>query len=99
MISFKLIELEKLCDAYKKQQGQAWDKNNKNNFSLEWQFAAGRSVCFLTTQEGKNPTWCYKHNFIDGKGVYMTRAYGIFGARGGVVCPSLGRTQFIQLRC
>jgi hypothetical protein len=68
-LSPKLTELESLCDAYKK-TGQARDKKNKNNFSLEWQFAAGRSVRALTTKEG-NPTWCHKHNFIDSKGVYM----------------------------
>ena len=62
-------ELESQCDSYTK-AGQQRDKSNKKQFSLEWQFAAGRSIRALTTEAG-NPTWAYKHNFKDGKGVYM----------------------------
>jgi hypothetical protein len=68
-IDSQLAQLYVLLQQYEK-LGQARDKKHKNSFSLEWQFAAGRSVRALTTKAG-NPTWCYKHNFIDGKGVYM----------------------------
>jgi len=62
-------ELECQCDSYTK-VGQQRDKSKKKEFSLEWQFAAGRSIRPATTEAG-NPTWAYKHNFKDGKGVYM----------------------------
>ncbi len=51
-------ELECMCDSYTK-VGQQRDKSNKKQFSLEWQFYAGRSIRALTTQAG-NPTWAYK---------------------------------------
>ena len=51
--------------------GQQRDKSKKTTFSLEWQFYAGRSIRPRTTEQGKNPTWSYKHNFKRGKGVYM----------------------------